>query len=227
MSPFPLGDNVTRRAVAIRSAACVLAVVVAVLAALVATDVFRWRGNDVNVRAQLALANGDPRLQPNTLLPSSWTRSLLGVGDAVALNRVLGAWQQTILQPARGTRGAAAVGDAELQLEQLSKSHALSSTARSDAMLLHSILLLNELGGQASTPGQMASIVQRPLVEMQRAVLTDPSNVYAKYDLEVALRLYPAGVFTPQPGEVPVTGGPKGKRGGQGQGGTGDVGGGF
>lgn len=217
----------TKRAVAIRSSFAILALAVATLATLAGIDALVWRGNDVNVRAQLALGVSTPRVEPATILPTSWSRALLGADDAVAFSRVLAHWQEISTQPFEGTRGAAAVGNAELQLERLSTSRALSARARSDALLLHSILLLEELGSQATASDQ-SSVIQRPLAEMRRAVTIDPTNVFAKHDVEVVLRIYPrSATAVPTPGELPVVGSPKGKRGGQGQGGTGDLGGGF
>jgi hypothetical protein len=217
-----------RWSLVVRAAVAVALLGCAVILALAGTDVLRWRSADAKARIGLAVGSSGPKIfEPSTLLPVGVSRWLLSAGDDVAFGRALQRWSVVKYQPFGGPAARAAVGRAELALERLSESHGLSKAARADAILLHGIVLLEELGAQAST-STMESVVDRTAAEFRRAIAVDPSNVYAKYDLEVLLRsLPPASQFAPGGGTPPLKGGTKGVRGGAGSGGTGNGGGGF
>lgn len=213
---------------ALRVAAAAALLACAVVLTLAGIDVLRWRTVDAGARVGLAVGSHDPGIfEPATLLPDGVSRWLLAAGDDVDFGRALQRWSVVKFQAFRGPAAQADVGGAELALERLATSHALSTRARADAICLHAILLLQELSAQASTNDAQTAI-DRGADEFRRAIRVDPGNADAKYDLEVMLRATPPGSsFSPRPGTPPLKGGSKGVRGGAGAGGTLDSGGGF
>jgi hypothetical protein len=228
MPPVPVEGSVKGRSQVLRAGAAAALLACAVVLALAGIDVLRWRLIDARARVGLAIGSHDRRIfEPATLLPVGVSRWLVAAGDDVEFGQALQRWSVVKFQAFKGPAAQADVGRAELALERLSSSHALSKRARGDAISLHAILLFEELGAQAST-NNVQTAIDRGAEEFRRAIRVDPSNPYAKYDLEVMLRAPPPGsLFSPRPGTPPLKGSSKGVRGGAGAGGTISSGGGF
>jgi hypothetical protein len=201
---------------------------VAVVLALAATDVLAWRGQAAKTRVALSTGSRNPNsFEPETILPTTVSRGLLAADDDVEFDRALQQWSRVSHEPFRGTSGASALAQAELRLDHLARRGGLSAEARSDARLLHAILLFEELSGQSNTQ-TMGSAIARGIKEMKDALRVDPGNGFAKYDIEIMLRLLaPLGGPVPQPGEIPLKGSSSGVKGGGGSGGQLATGGGF
>lgn len=218
----------TRRRLIVHGAIATILLGLAVMLALAAADVLAWRGQAAASRVALSTGSSDPNaFEPDTILPTGVSRWLLAADDDVEFDRALQQWSQVSGAPFRGTAAASGLARAELTLDQLARRPGLSAEARSDARLLHSILLFEELSGQANTL-TMGSAIARAVKEMKESLKFDPGNSFAKYDIERMLRLLaPLGGPVPQPGEIPLKGSSSGVKGGGGSGGQMASGGGF
>ena len=75
---------------ALRAVAGLAAVALAVVLALAATDVLRWRGQTARASVELDARSYDPHIwAPRTVLPVGLSEWLLGTGDDVAFGRGL------------------------------------------------------------------------------------------------------------------------------------------
>ena len=223
-----MGARVTQEATVARVAGAVALVGVAVLLALLATDVLAWRGQNERAAVGVTAASSDLGIwQPSTTFPVAWSRWLLGTKDDVRLGRAIQRFR--LVRVGTGEAFAqnnrrAAIAEAELELDRLAAT-AETPRARSQARTLHAILLYSQLREQSADP---LIPLLRMSDELRKAARTDPDNAAAKYDLEAILNVVaPLGAAAGR-GDVPEKGANKGSRvGGGGSGGSVSSGGGF
>jgi hypothetical protein len=190
-----------------RIALAVAALVLAVLAAVAATDVRAWTRSVPAGDATYAVAPLEATWTPSTRLPTSFTRDLLGLQDDLAMRHALQLYGANVGARPRldnASQVAAARAASETALAQVARGSDASRDSQAETLL--AVLAYGDFaeGGQASQADQAVSA-------LQDAVKLDPDNVTAKYDLELLLRLLAAhGV---QPGSQAGTGFGPGRHG--------------
>jgi hypothetical protein len=160
-------------------------VVAAALLVAVAADVLRWdrqlRDGDVAYGA-----GATATWRPDTLLPRGVSAALLGVSDDVdyrlAVDRF---WRSEPRAPIRVFEDVTRRSAAERTLGR-TFDHDPSAERRSDLAVLRAALMLEE---GRNSPTQRQVFVRRGIEFLERAVVLDPSNETAVYDLELALKL--------------------------------------
>jgi hypothetical protein len=215
--------GVTTRLV-LRAIGAFLAVAVAVVLALAATDVLRWRGQSARASVALDRRSEDPNIwRPGTILPVGLSEWLVDAGDDVAFGHGLQRFRELRAIPsnAGASSGGAfqasqvEIAEAQLALERLAQQP-LPRRLRSRAQELAAIALFEHLTtGQSSLSSQAAPLEQTQLA-LSKAIRTDPGNDAAKADLEQLFRLY-AQVLHVSPEELrlhPNKAGPRSGGGG-------------
>jgi hypothetical protein len=160
-------------------------VVVAALLVALAADVLRWdrqlRDGDVAYGAGAAVT-----WRPDTLLPSAVSRSVLGVSDDVDFRRAVETfWQSKPRDPIRVFEDVTRRSAAERTLGRTFERDT-DAGRRSRLAVLRGALMLEEA---RNSPTQRQVFVRRAIEFLERAVVLDPSNDTAVYDLELALKL--------------------------------------
>ena len=155
--------------------------------AVVAVDVARWQdalpAGDVRYRVEPDEA--DP-WTPSTIAPVGLSRALLGVADDVELREALRAIRVARLDDATVSdpRVALLRNEAQARLEAVaSGGHA--RTRRSRAAGLLGVLGLARLATETQDP---AAAVEAAVLNLRRALVLDPENDEAKFNLELALQ---------------------------------------
>ena len=165
-------------------AVAALVVAAAILVAL-AADVLRWdrqlRDGDAAYGAGVAAD-----WQPSTLLPSDVSSSILGVSDDLAFRRAVDQfWRSEPRNPIRVFEDVTRRSAAERVLGRTFENDD-DHVRRSQLAVLRAALMLEE---GRNSPTQRQVFVRRAIEQLQRAVILDPSNDTAIYDLELALKL--------------------------------------
>jgi hypothetical protein len=165
-------------------------VALAVLLALLATDLRAWRetlrADDLRFRSE---RGSTPAWTASMALPSRLSRGLLGVDDDRALRRAVAAFRSA--EEAQGGFETGFVrrhlrGDAEATLNEVVGSGNPAQAAQ--ASDLFGVLAFAD----ATTGRRSAAPVERSQSAFENAVRLDPGNVAAKYNLELLLRLIQA-----------------------------------
>ncbi len=203
------------------AAAIAACFVVGVVLVLVGVDVASWRStmrsDDVTYRAA---PQGD-LWSPWTFLPTSLTRTLLGVGDDIAYRRALQSFRLAHVESPVISDPTLIIyrNDATVRLTDL-VDHGSDPRRRSEAAnLLGAIAYADALGDYTNRAKLIVSASQR----FGQAITFDPTNDDAKYNLELTLALGKAtGLSESGGGANPAPGG-KGSKGA----GAGDAGSGF
>ena len=161
-----------------------LVVVAAVLVAL-AADVLRWdrglRDGDVAYGAGAAVV-----WQPDTLLPRDVSASLLGVSDDMDYRRAVDQfWRSKPRDPIRVFEDVTRRSAAERTLGRTFERDS-QANRRSQLAVLRGAMMLEEA---RNSPTQREVFVRRAIEFLDRAVVLDPSNETAVYNLELALKL--------------------------------------
>ena len=167
------------------AAAVVALVVVAAVLVALAADVLRWdrqlRDGDVAYGAAVRAS-----WEPNTILPRGLSGSLLGVEDDVAYRHAVDRfWRSGPRDPIRVFEDVTRRSAAERVLGQTYVDDG-SPTRRSRLAVLRAALMLEE---GRNSPTQRQVFVRRAIEQLERAVILDPTNDTAIYDLELALKL--------------------------------------
>jgi hypothetical protein len=165
-------------------AVAALVVAAAVLVAL-AADVLRWdrglRDGDAAYAAGAAVA-----WQPDTLLPRGVSASLLGVSDDVDYRQAVDQfWRSKPRDPIRVFEDVTRRSAAERTLGRTFERDS-EANRRSQLEVLRAAMMLEEA---RNSPTQRQVFVRRAIEFLDRAVVIDPSNETAVYDLELALKL--------------------------------------
>ena len=168
-------------------------IVLAVLAALLASDIRAWQSTLRDDDALAASAPAAVTWNAPTHLGSTAER-LLGVGDDVAARRAIALYLRNAHVQARLDNAR------QVALERSRTEQALARVARSStgaraslAETLLGVLVFNDVAPSTDPFEPTAAIdmsqAQASVADFRDAVRTDPTNADAKYDLELALRL--------------------------------------
>jgi hypothetical protein len=184
-----VGEGVVKAPGWLRPVGGVVAVAALVLAASVlvalAADVLRWdrglRDGDAAYAAGAAVA-----WQPDTLLPRGVSASLLGVSDDVDYRQAVDQfWRSKPRDPIRVFEDVTRRSAAERTLGRTFERDS-EANRRSQLEVLRAAMMLEEA---RNSPTQRQVFVRRAIEFLDRAVVIDPSNETAVYNLELALKL--------------------------------------
>lgn len=190
----------------------------ATVLALFAADVRAWQGaltqSDLRFRGQRSHTG---LWHSPAALPTDPARSVLGIDDALAYRRALQLfWFSTSGASTGGQADLAGTRvEAEVELQRLMNS-AATAEERSNAANLLGFLTVT---APANSPTQKEEIATA-IGYFQQAVIADPTNYYAKLNLELLLRVA-------RPGKSKLDQDAKGGFGFGGSNGVGVKGGGF
>jgi hypothetical protein len=187
----------------VRILAGALALLLALLALVVALDVGRWHDRIMRGDAQVAASSrADVRFTPSAITPFDPARRLVGLGDDIALRRAIRQFAIASRIPRgfdNGERRARARAAAEVSLGSVALHGSPRQVAQADVLL--GVLAF----GTSSAPVGVTAPGARSVEAFTDAARLDPTNLAAKFDLEVALRaLAPRGT---RPGSNPSSGG--------------------
>jgi hypothetical protein len=166
----------------VRVVLAVLGLVVAVLAVVLASDLRTWertmRDGDLRY-TQSPLA---ARWTASTVLPSSWSRDLLGLSEEIAFRRAARTFV-TVSALGEGYDNGYSEGrqrgDLEVTLTNLATSGNAARDSAADNML--GILAFTD---SRPTGANTPAPVDRAVGDFTSAVELDPANEYAKFNLE-------------------------------------------
>lgn len=163
----------------VRVAIGVVLIAAAIVLALFATDLQTWRdrmrSDDLRYRVDAAAV---PRWNASTILPSQWSRSLLGIDDDRSLRRAIATFRLA-------DRTGQGFDSGFTRRRRLSSAEALlvgvggSDAAQSQAADLLGIVAESGATGRGG--------VNAAVTEFQNAVRLDPTNISAQYNLELLL----------------------------------------
>lgn len=176
------------RARSVGAAAGVVALLVAaMLAATLAVDLLRTEARfDA---ADAAFSSGlDTQVSwsADTLLPAGISRGVLGLGDDLRFRKAIQRfWLSRPRGPLKEFADVTRRSGAERELARLGESDS-SAQRRAVALTMRGALLLEEA---RNTTTQRQVFVRRAIDEFRKAVVLDPSNGDAVYNLELALKL--------------------------------------
>ncbi|MDQ5822257.1 MAG: hypothetical protein M3540_12530 [Actinomycetota bacterium] len=163
-----------------------LAVAAAAFLAVLALDVLRWRGEleRADVRSRVAIAQ--PGLWTiDTTLPSGLSEGALGLEDDIAFRRALQRFRLgRPTETPRNQQQLAVRAQASVQLARVVRTDS-DAERRSRAATLRGILTFEEARGD---PAHAGARLRESLGQFREAILLDPGNEIAKFDLELALR---------------------------------------
>ena len=175
----------TSRSVAAAGVAALL--VVAILSAMLAADLRRSQRRVES--ADVAFTSGvDQRVSwaGDTLLPAGVSRDVLGLGDDIVFRNVVQRfWLSKPRDPLREFADVTRRSGAERELARLADVDT-SAQRRAVALTMRGGLLLEEA---RNTTTQRQVFVRRAIEQFHKAVVLDPSNGDALYNLELALKL--------------------------------------
>ena len=161
--------------------------VAAVLAAALAADLIRSERRVASVDA--AFTSGTDRRAswvPDTLLPSGVSRGVLGLGDDITFrNGVQRFWLSKPRDQLQQFSDVTRRSGAERELARIGDTDP-SPERRAVALTLRGALLLEEA---RNTTTQRQVFVRRAIEQFHKAVVLDPANRDALYNLELALKL--------------------------------------
>jgi hypothetical protein len=161
----------------------------AVFLGLTGFDVLRWRGQLERGEVALAARSADPTIwEPDTVLPRTVSRTVLGADEGVAYARAVQHYEL-----ARRSRGPGFLQNPVLPKAQFAllrfgqADHPASD--RSHALTMYGVLLY---GGLAAQDLSVVVVLDRTIDQFRKAIELDPDNAAAKYDPEHMLRLVQA-----------------------------------
>ncbi len=161
--------------------------VVAVLLTALAADLLRWdRQLDRADAAYVSRANTTPSWRPDTWLPASATRSLLGIEDDLAYREAIRRfWASKPRAPILRFEDVTKRSAAEREVAGVADEDT-NPTRAAQLLVLRAGLLLEEA---RNSPVQREVFARRAIDHFKQAAILDPGNADAIYDLELALRL--------------------------------------
>jgi hypothetical protein len=168
----------------LRWTAVTVLVLLAVVLAIAAHDALSWRSAFDRGDARLASRPASARWRASPLLPGDPTRALLTLGDDLALRRAVRAFLVADATPRGFDNGVTQTrvrSGAEIVLSDLA-AHGSAAQASQAGNLLG--VLVAKAG--RVTGGVTAD--DRARAAFEAAIRRDPSNVDAKYNLELLLR---------------------------------------
>lgn len=130
----------------------------------------------------------------DTLLPVGVSRGILGLGDDVTFRKAVQRfWLSKPRAPLREFADVTRRSGAERELARLGEDDA-SGERRAVLLTMRGALLLEEA---RNTTTQRQVFVRRAIEQFRKAVVLDPSNADAVYNLELALKLLRRGGADP------------------------------
>ena len=178
----------------------VACLVLALVLVVLAVDVWRWsdalRTDDVRYRAA---ADGD-LWDTVAFVPLGGTRALLGIDDDLAFRRAVRSLRLSRLDERTNSDTELVLqrADAQARLEAIAEG-AGDPARRSRALVLLGVL---QLATPATTPEERSTALKAATANLQEAIVLDPNNEEAKYNLERVLRSS-RGVQTQRGGPAP------------------------
>ena len=130
----------------------------------------------------------------DTLLPVGVSRSILGLGDDVRFRKAVQRfWLSKPREPLREFADVTRRSGAERELARLGEDDP-SAERRAVALTMRGALLLEEA---RNTTTQRQVFVRRAIEQFRKAIILDPANADAVYNLELALKLLRRGGADP------------------------------
>jgi hypothetical protein len=174
-------------------AGAVVCLLLVVLVALLAADVWRWRDalRTDDTRYRSAPSSSD-LWNPTAFVPLDLARTSLGVDDDLAFRRAVRAMRLGRLEDLRSS-------DTEILLQRAEAQTRLAEIAadggdpqrRSRAMTLLGVMLI---ATPVSTAEEQRAALKAAITNLQTAIELNPDNSDAKFNLEFALRQRSAGL---------------------------------
>ena len=159
----------------------------AILGVTLAADILRSENRIA--MADAAFTSGQDQKvtwEADTVLPGGVSRGVLGLGDDLAFrNAVRRFWLSKPRAPLKEFGDVTRQSGAERELARLGESDA-SPERRGVVLTMRGALLLEEA---RNTTTQRQVFVRRAIEQFRKAVVLDPSNADAVYNLELALKL--------------------------------------
>lgn len=188
---------------------------------VLAADVWPWRdglrADDVRYRAA---PNAGGLWSPAALVPLGATRTMLGVDDDLAFRRAVRAFRLSRLDETivADTKLVLQRADAQARLEAIGAGDG-DPARRSRAKTLLGVL---HLATPAADAEEQAAALKAAVVNLQEAIVLNPDNSEAKFNLEFALQQRRGGLSA-RGGATPNPSGPGSSKGAA----TGDPGSGY
>ena len=180
------------------AAGVVALLLAAILGVTLAVDLLRAENRvDLADAAFTSGVNQKVTWDAETLLPVGVSRGILGLGDDVTFrNAVQRFWLSKPRDPLREFGDVTRRSGAERELARLGETDT-SAERRAVLLTMRGALLLEEA---RNTTTQRQVFVRRAIEQFRRAVVLDPSNADAVYNLELALKLLRRGGADPAGG---------------------------
>jgi hypothetical protein len=165
----------------------VLALAAAVLLFVLALDVLRWRGHVEAADLRFAAGSGGAAMwEPETILPTGTSRSLLALEDDLEYRRIAQRFRvNRVRQLPRDQNDVARRARLEADLTRIGRTQA-DPRRRSLVATMQGALAFEQ--ARADT-AQAAVLLRRSLASFRRAAALDHANEDARYDVELVLRL--------------------------------------
>jgi len=180
----------------LRWTAVAVLVLLAVVLALAAHDALSWRSTLDRGDARLTSRPASAQWRASTLLPGDPTRSLLALDDDLALRRAVRAFLVAEATPRgfdNGVNQTSVRSRAEILLSDLAAQGSSANASQAGD-------LLGVLVAKAGRVTGGVTADDRARAAFEAAVRRDPSNVDAKYNLELVLRRTKATTTRQGPG---------------------------
>ena len=165
-----------------RIAIAVVALVAAVFAALLASDLRSWQTSVRDGDIEYAQSPATARWNATTILPFHLSRGILGISDQLAFRRAARTFVPVHSLGNgfdNGYSESRERADLEIVLANLARGHDRTRDSAADNML--GILAYADT---TATGSSQPAPVERAVADFQSAVQLDPSNTDAKYNLE-------------------------------------------
>ncbi len=180
----------------LRWTAVAVLVLLAAILAVAAHDALSWRSALSRGDARLNSGSATAQWRASTLLPGDPTRTVLALGDDLALRRAVRAFLVAEATPRgfdNGVNQTRVRSGAEIVLSDLAAQGAAANASQAGD-------LLGVLVAKAGRVTGGVTADDRARAAFEAAIRRDPSNVDAKYNLELLLRRTKATTTRQGPG---------------------------
>jgi hypothetical protein len=180
----------------VRWTAVAVLVLLAAVLALAAHDALSWRSALSRGDARLAAGHTGAQWRAPTLLPGDPTKSLLALGDDLALRRAVRAFLVAEATPRGFDNGVTQTrvrSGAEIVLSDLAARGPAAKASQAGNLLGVLVVKAGQVVGGVTAD-------DRARAAFEAAVRRDPSNLDAKYNLELLLRRTKATTTRQGPG---------------------------
>jgi hypothetical protein len=180
----------------VRWTAVAVLVLLAAVLGIAAHDALSWRSALSRGDARLASGHAGAQWRASTLLPSDPTKSLLALGDDLALRRAVRAFLVAEATPRGFDNGVTQTrvrSAAEIFLSDLAARGPAAKASQAGDLLGVLVVKAGQVVGGVTAD-------DRARAAFEAAVRRDPSNLDAKYNLELLLRRTKATTTRQGPG---------------------------